>query len=250
MHLRADTKNKYYSPVAVEVFNTNKETLGYLQATSGVLCKIAENLEVLEATVESVTPLSQRRRTAKYALLDVTMRIKNVGSSGQLAQKADLLRLSSDAAQKRKADKYDEEKKGMKETLSTIGTEHLLFPYILPVMYIRITRIRKMRNGDPVIFNLKSSTNSIDFLNCGGEAFGSVWASVADLFVIDKGGKRGKNGVCWPKDYRDPTRVTLFDVLERFQNQLVATIRGLPDDDLPKHPMEDYKDAQVVISWK
>lgn len=81
--LKSDWENQWYSPVAIEVFNTRGETLGYLAAHTiyadmftdtgyrGLACL----LPYITATVESVTPLSKRRKNAKYALMDVRLEL-------------------------------------------------------------------------------------------------------------------------------------------------------------------------------
>jgi len=70
--LKADYQNPYYAPVAIEVFNTSNETLGYLQNIPDLpLSSIAEEIDTLSAKVASVTPLSQRSKKAKYALMDI-----------------------------------------------------------------------------------------------------------------------------------------------------------------------------------
>lgn len=71
--LKADHNSPYYSPVAIEVFNTKNETLGYLKDGFGAesLVEIAKHLDVVKAKVASVTPLSRRTKRAKYALMDV-----------------------------------------------------------------------------------------------------------------------------------------------------------------------------------
>ena len=84
--LKADYHNPYYT-VAIEVFNMQLETLGYLNTVYPVddnnkylewlsLSQIAKHIDKLEAKVASVTPLSQRRNNAKYALMDVKLSLK------------------------------------------------------------------------------------------------------------------------------------------------------------------------------
>lgn len=75
--LKADYNNRFYDPVAIEVFNTKNETLGYLCNDFGgeSLSQIAKHIDKLKARVSSVTPLSRRRKNAKYALMDVELYI-------------------------------------------------------------------------------------------------------------------------------------------------------------------------------
>ncbi len=75
--LKADYNNNYYSPVAIEVFNSKNETLGYLSDGFGSesLAEIAKHLDMIKAKVASVTPLSKRTKRAKYALMDVELYI-------------------------------------------------------------------------------------------------------------------------------------------------------------------------------
>ena len=69
--------NKFYDPVAIEVFNSNNQTLGYLCDTwDNPLTSIAGLLDEIVAYVDSVTPLSARKKGAKYALMDVKLTSK------------------------------------------------------------------------------------------------------------------------------------------------------------------------------
>lgn len=81
--LKANWRSQYYWPVAVEVFNAKNETLGFLKADfeNKLLIQIANSIDILQATVASVTPLSKRKKNAKYALLDVEISVKQVNSS-------------------------------------------------------------------------------------------------------------------------------------------------------------------------
>lgn len=77
--LAADWQSQYFNPVCIEVFNSKGESLGNLNeqftpAMSGNR-ELACLLPYITATVESVTPLSQRRKGSKYALMDVHMEI-------------------------------------------------------------------------------------------------------------------------------------------------------------------------------
>ncbi len=76
--VKADYNNPYYTPVALEVFNTKGETLGYLCEGYGTmpLEVIAQSISDVKARVASVTPLSQRSKRAKYALMDVELYTK------------------------------------------------------------------------------------------------------------------------------------------------------------------------------
>lgn len=73
--LESNWESPYYHPVAIEVFNDQEETLGYLRGSYGFsptgYRELACLLPHVSAKVKSVTPLSQRRKNAKYALMDV-----------------------------------------------------------------------------------------------------------------------------------------------------------------------------------
>ncbi len=79
--LKTDWNSEYYSPVSIEVFNDRNETLGFLKESYGKgindlsLAMIAAFIERggVSAKVSSVTPLSKRRKNAKYALMDVEL---------------------------------------------------------------------------------------------------------------------------------------------------------------------------------
>ena len=72
--LKADFDNEYYYPVAIEVFNSDNQSLGYLRELyEAPLKSIADILDEIDAYAESVTPLSARRKNAKYALMDVKL---------------------------------------------------------------------------------------------------------------------------------------------------------------------------------
>ena len=77
--LAADWQSQYFNPVCIEVFNTDGETLGNLNeqftpAMSGNR-ELACLLPYITATVESVTPLSQRRKGSKHALMDIKLEL-------------------------------------------------------------------------------------------------------------------------------------------------------------------------------
>lgn len=73
--LRSDWESPFFNPVAIEVFNAQGETLGYLteefSASFSGHRELACLLPYAGAKVSSVTPLSQRRKNAKYALMDI-----------------------------------------------------------------------------------------------------------------------------------------------------------------------------------
>ncbi len=84
--LRADYENRDYSPVAIEVLNERKESLGYLAGTrlqgfrDNALDDIAYLLDYVQASVKEVTPLSKRRKGSKYALMSVELSERADGS--------------------------------------------------------------------------------------------------------------------------------------------------------------------------
>lgn len=92
---KADYNNSYYSPVAIEVFNSNNGSLGYIQQHYDYdSCIDLSNLELIArykdeliATVESVTPLSARRKNAKYALMDIKFSPSGKKATTKTAQK-------------------------------------------------------------------------------------------------------------------------------------------------------------------
>lgn len=73
--LASDWNNKWFTPCCIEVFNDKGETLGNLNEQLSISMsgnrELALLLPYVTATVESVTPLSKRRKNAKHALLDV-----------------------------------------------------------------------------------------------------------------------------------------------------------------------------------
>jgi len=73
--LKADYNSQFYSPVAIEVFNTEGETLGFLKESyfDYALEELAEHISEISGRVASVTPLSKRTKRAKYALLDIEL---------------------------------------------------------------------------------------------------------------------------------------------------------------------------------
>lgn len=77
--LAADWQSPYFTPVCIEVFNEKGETLGNLSGIHTFFMsghrELALLLPYIKATVESVTPLSKRRKNAKYALMDVKLEL-------------------------------------------------------------------------------------------------------------------------------------------------------------------------------
>lgn len=77
--LVTDWQTEFFNPVGIEVFNDAGETLGYLNeqfspSLSGSR-ELACLLPFITATVESVTPRSQRRKGSKYALMDIRLEL-------------------------------------------------------------------------------------------------------------------------------------------------------------------------------
>lgn len=74
--LAADWNCEFFDPAGIEVFNEQGETLGYLEAGIGPeRGALALMLPYVTATAASVTPLSKRRKGAKYALMDVCLEL-------------------------------------------------------------------------------------------------------------------------------------------------------------------------------
>lgn len=74
--LAADWNCEFFDPAGIEVFNEQGETLGYLEDVVGSMRgALALILPHVTATVESVTPLSKRKKGSKYALMDVHMEL-------------------------------------------------------------------------------------------------------------------------------------------------------------------------------
>ena len=75
--LKADYDSKFYSPVAIEVFNSKNETLGYIPngARAASLVEIAKHLDEIKAKVANVTPRSKRAKGARKALMDIELYI-------------------------------------------------------------------------------------------------------------------------------------------------------------------------------
>lgn len=116
--LKADYDNKFYSPVAIEVFNKKKETLGYLSKGFGFpsLEDIAKIIDKIKARVASVTPLSKRSKRAKYALMDVELYLddspapKETKPSSETHKKKEKQEKKAPVAEEKKATKAAEEK--------------------------------------------------------------------------------------------------------------------------------------------
>ena len=70
--LKAHFRKRSDPPVRVEVLNGKKQTLGYFECEEdlGIV------LNKIEAYVDNVTPLSTRKKNAKYALVDVKLILK------------------------------------------------------------------------------------------------------------------------------------------------------------------------------
>lgn len=77
--LASDWESEFFTPCCIEVFNDRGETLGNLNEQHSVALsgyrELALLLPYITATVESVTPLSKRRKNAKYALMDVRLEL-------------------------------------------------------------------------------------------------------------------------------------------------------------------------------
>lgn len=74
--LAADWNCEFFDPAGIEVFNEQGETLGYLEGVIGPnRGALALLLPHITATAASVTPLSARRKGAKYALMDVRLEL-------------------------------------------------------------------------------------------------------------------------------------------------------------------------------
>lgn len=76
--LAADWQTEFFNPVGIEVFNQAGDTLGYLSEGFSITLsghrELACLLPFITATVESVTPLSQRKGS-KYALMDIRLEL-------------------------------------------------------------------------------------------------------------------------------------------------------------------------------
>lgn len=74
--LASDWQTEFFNPVGIEVFNEAGETLGYLKKLVPLPSgnrELACLLPFITATVETVTPLSQRRKNAKNPLMDIRL---------------------------------------------------------------------------------------------------------------------------------------------------------------------------------
>lgn len=74
VHKPESPKANNYSYTLIEVLNSENQKLGHLSCDDfqGEV-KILNRLSEIDAYVESVTPLSARRKNAKYALMDVKL---------------------------------------------------------------------------------------------------------------------------------------------------------------------------------
>lgn len=77
--LATDWQTEFFNPVGIEVFNEKGETLGYLNEqcsfTHANSRELACLLPFITASVASVTPLSQRRKNARHALMDIRLEL-------------------------------------------------------------------------------------------------------------------------------------------------------------------------------
>ena len=96
--LRSDWQCEHFDPVGIEMFNAQGETLGYLSLSlsknAPLICgfrQIACLLPYVRATVDSVTPVSQRGCGAKYPFMNVRLELEG----GVLSDRP--LSLASDA---------------------------------------------------------------------------------------------------------------------------------------------------------
>lgn len=144
--LRSDWQNEQYKPVAIEVFNLDGDSLGYLadygaqsyntEAArnffrrfidfSGGDCDLISNeyykvesayekaanrclaslLPYTRATVVSVTPLSERNRSARYALMDIHIELASEVCSAEKDElKPDVLKSINRLKRTRQADR-------------------------------------------------------------------------------------------------------------------------------------------------
>lgn len=97
-------------PLAIEVRDKNDNYLtSMVPDTSNTIVQLADNLDILQATVDSVTPLSKRRKNAKYALFSVQFDIKRSGLSMEEQQRASMLDAISQEEHNRKDNLSDQE---------------------------------------------------------------------------------------------------------------------------------------------
>ena len=79
--LKADYNNPYYSPVAIEVFNTKEESLGFLESSFVELEEFSAIASLVDkkkihATVSFVIPLSKKSKRAKSCDLEILLEEK------------------------------------------------------------------------------------------------------------------------------------------------------------------------------
>lgn len=103
LFLKADYDCEHY-PVEIEVFNNKNQSLGYLENHNPeVMFQLAYYIDVIDATVAKVIPLSSRSKNAKYALLDIKLNLKKVESlRNELHIKAKKLIEESNIAKEKK----------------------------------------------------------------------------------------------------------------------------------------------------
>lgn len=171
--LKADWDNPYYLPVAVEVFDTQGGSLGFLKAARNHLVQIAEAIDIIQAKAASVTPLSKRRKNAKYALLDVEISIKQTVSDCD-KERIETLEKRSTEAHDLEAKRQEAILKAKAQSLAKIGNENLIFPELVSLQQssIRMSRIKEVRVGDILELKASLNKNEVAVLNSKGEILG------------------------------------------------------------------------------
>ena len=166
--LKSDWNSPYYWPVAIEVFNENKETLGFLQDDgTNRLAQLATQLDILHASVASVTPLSKRKRNAKYALLDVAISINTSDLSPQKQRKSSELMKQVQVAEEKR--RKNQEKRNA--ILMDLWQQKTGFPIRASLNSIRKTRVDNLHIGDSVFVTY--SSDRLQALNECHEIIGS-----------------------------------------------------------------------------
>lgn len=90
--LRSLPNSKDIWPLSIEVRDKNEEYIASMvPGTTNIIVQLADNLDILQVSVDSVTPLSKRRKNAKYALFSVRFDIKRDGLSKEQQQRAGVL---------------------------------------------------------------------------------------------------------------------------------------------------------------
>lgn len=108
--LKSMPNSKDIWPLSIEVRDKNEEHIASMVPdTTNIIVQLADNLDILQASVDSVTPLSKRRKNAKYALFSVRFDIKRDGLSGEEQQRASALDAISQEEHKRKDGLSDQE---------------------------------------------------------------------------------------------------------------------------------------------